>query len=68
MFSILKKHEAENSIIILDKESNSKIGKSLKNIPNVKVSDSTNIALYDLIKFKKIVFTETSIKELEKRF
>ena len=68
MFSVLKKFEATNSIMILDKASNDKIGRSLKNIPNVKVSDISNIALYDLVKFKKIIFTETSIKELEKRY
>ncbi len=68
MFTILEKFNATNSIFILDKSSNEKIGRSLKNIPNVKVSDSSNIALYDLIKYKKIIFTETSIKELEKRY
>ena len=68
MYLILKKFEATDSIIILDKSSNEKVGRSLKNIPKVKVSDSANIALYDLIKYKKVIFTETSIKELEKRY
>ncbi len=68
MFNLLQKFDATNSIIILDKSSNDKIGRSLKNIPNVKVSDVSNIALYDLVKYKKVVFTETSIKELEKRY
>ena len=68
MFLILKKFNATNSIIILDKSSNEKIGRSLKNIPNVKVTDVSNIALYDLVKFKKLIFTESSIKELEKRY
>ena len=68
MFKLLKKFEATNSIIILDKNSNDKVGKSLKNIPNIKVTNSENIALYDLVKHKKVIFTETSIKELEKRY
>ena len=68
IFSILKKNDAINSIVVLDKNSNEKIGRSLKNIPNVKVSDTNNLVLYDLIKYKKAIFTETSIKELEKRF
>ena len=68
MFSLLNKFDATNSIIILDKSSNEKIGRSLKNMPKVKVSDSSNIVLYDLIKHKKVIFTETSIKELEKRY
>ena len=68
MYSLLKKFDATNSLIILDKTSNNKIARSLKNIPEVKVSDLAHIALYDLIKYKKIIFTETSIKELEKRY
>ena len=68
IFLILKKFDAINSIVILDKSSNDKIGKSLKNIPNVKVTDVNNLSLYDLVKHKKVVFTETSIKELEKRY
>ena len=68
MFTFLKKFEATNSIIILDKTSQENIARSLKNIPNVKVSDISNITLYDLVKYKKIIFTETSIKELEKRY
>ena len=68
MYNLLKKFEATNSIIILDKNSQANIGRSLKNIPNVKVSDIWNLALYDLVKYKKLIFTETSIKELEKRY
>ncbi len=68
IFSILKKIDAVNSLVILDKNSNEKIGRSLKNIPNVKVSDTNNLALYDLVKYKKTIFTETSIKEFEKRY
>jgi len=68
MYILLKKFEATNSIIILDKNSQANIGRSLKNIPNVKVSDIWNLALYDLVKYKKLIFTETSIKELEKRY
>ena len=68
MFLILKKFEATDSLIILDKSSSQKVSRSLKNIPQVKVSDTENIALYDLVKYKKLIFTETSLKELEKRY
>ena len=68
MFALLKKNNATNSTIILDKISNEKVGRSLKNIPDIKVCDTANISLYDLIKYKKVIFTETSIKELEKRY
>ena len=68
MNNILIKFEATNSLIILDKKSKEKIEKSVRNIPNVKITDVNHFSAYDLAKFKKIVFTETSIKELEKRY
>ena len=68
MNSILIKFEAKNSIIIADKKSKDNIFKSIRNIPNVKITDVNHFSAYDLAKFKKIIFTETSIKELEKRY
>ena len=65
---IIKKFEITNSLIILDKSSKEKIERSIKNIPNVKVTDVNHFSAYDVVKFKKIVFTESSIKELEKRY
>ena len=68
MHSIIKKFEITNSLIILDKSSKDKIEKSVKNIPNVKVTDVNHFSAFDIIKFKKVVFTESSVKELEKRY
>ena len=68
MSAIINKLEITNSLIILDKTSKEKIEKSARNIPNVKVTDVNHFSSYDIIKFKKIVFTETSVKELEKRY
>jgi len=68
MFKMLKKFEATNSLLILDKTSKDKIYRSTKNIPNVKITDVNHFSAFDIIKFKKIIFTESSIKELEKRY
>ena len=68
MNNILVKFEAINSIIIADKKSKDNIYKSIRNIPNVKITDVNHFSAYDLAKFKKIIFTESSIKELEKRY
>jgi len=65
---ILKKFEISDSIIILDKSSKDKVEKSLRNIPNIKVTDINHFSAFDLVKFKKVVFTESSVKELEKRY
>jgi large subunit ribosomal protein L4 len=68
MNSIIQKLEIPNSLIILDKTSKENIEKSVRNIPNVKVTDINHFSSYDIIKFKKVVFTESSVKELEKRY
>ena len=65
---IIQKFKMTNAIIILDKSSKEKIEKSVRNIPNVKVTDVNHFSAYDIIKFKKVVFTESSVKELEKRY
>ena len=68
MNNIIKKFEISNSLIILDKSSKDKIEKSIRNIPNIKVTDINHFSAFDIIKFKKVVFTESSVKELEKRY
>tara|TARA_B100001063_G_scaffold33417_1_gene26700 strand:- start:266 stop:889 length:624 start_codon:yes stop_codon:yes gene_type:complete len=68
MHSIIKKFEITNSLIILDKKSKDKVEKSVRNIPNVKVTDVNHFSAFDIVKFKRVVFTESSIKELEKRY
>ena len=68
MSIIIKKFDLSNSLIILDKESKNKIEKSIRNIPNIKVTDVNHFSAFDIVKFKKVVFTETSVKELEKRY
>jgi large subunit ribosomal protein L4 len=68
MNTIVKKFEITNSLIILDKSSKDKIEKSARNIPNVKITDINHFSAFDIVKFKKVVFTESSVKELEKRY
>ena len=68
MFEILNQNDAKNAILILDKTSKENIYKSAKNIPNIKITDVNHFSSFDLLKYNKIVFTETSIKELEKKY
>ena len=65
---LLIKFKATNSLVILDKESKSKIYRATKNIPNIKITDVNHFSAFDIAKYKKIIFTESSIKELEKRY
>ena len=68
MNAIVKKFEITHSLIILDKSSKEKVEKSMRNIPNIKVTDINHFSAFDIIKFKKVVLTESSVKELEKRY
>ena len=68
MFEILNQNNAKNAILILDKTSKENIYKSAKNIPNIKITDVNHFSSFDLLKYNKIIFTETSIKELEKKY
>ena len=49
MNSIINKLEITNSLIILDKNSKEKIEKSVRNIPNVKVTDVNHFSAYGLL-------------------
>ncbi len=68
MFELLNKFDANNSLIIADTKSKDNILRSIKNIPNVKITDANHFSAFDIIKYKKIIFTESSVKELEKRY
>jgi len=63
----LKKNNLHNSLIISDKDSKLKIIKSAQNIPNLKIIDQEGTNVYDLIKYKNVVFTCSSIKNFQER-
>tara|TARA_Y100000590_G_scaffold172979_1_gene197832 strand:- start:667 stop:1293 length:627 start_codon:yes stop_codon:yes gene_type:complete len=63
----LKKNNLKNSLIISDTESTNKIIKSVKNIPDLKIIDQKGTNVYDLLKYKNVVFTTSSLKSLQER-
>jgi large subunit ribosomal protein L4 len=63
----LEKNKLQNSLIISDENSKSKIIKSARNIPNLKIIKQEGTNVYDLLKYKNVVFTITSIKSLQDR-
>ena len=66
--NFLEKSNLKNSLIISDKNSKSKILKSVKNIPNLKIIEQEGTNPYDIIKYKNIIFTASSIKSFQDRF
>ena len=66
-YNFLIKHKLKNSLIISDKKSTSNIIKSTRNIPNLKIVDQMGANAYDLLKYKNVIFTTTSIKSFQDR-
>ena len=65
--SFLLKNKISNVLIVTDKDSHKNINKSARNIKDLKViiEDGTNI--YDLMKYKNVIITSSSIKNIENR-
>ena len=63
----LEKNNLKNLLIISDKNSKTNIIKSVRNIPNLKIIDEDGANVYDLLKYKNVVFTASSIKTLQNR-
>ena len=58
---VFKVHKGSN------KNSKSKIIKSARNIPNLKIIDQEGANAYDILKYKNVVFTISSIKSFQDR-
>ena len=65
--NFLEKNNLKNSLIISDKISKTKIIKSARNIPNLKIIQQEGANVYDLLKYKNVIFTTSSIKTLQDR-
>ena len=65
--TFLENCKLKNSLIISDKNSKLKIIKSTKNIPNLKIVDQDGANVYDLLKYKNVIFTTSSIKSFQDR-
>ena len=61
------KNNISNALIVSDKESEKNINKSARNIKNVKIVNEMGANIYDILKFKNVILTLTSIKNLENR-
>ncbi len=65
--NFLEKMKLKNSIIISDKNSKKKIIKSARNIANLKIIEQEGANAYDILKYKNVIFTISSIKSFQDR-
>ena len=56
-----------NVIIISDQETLKNINKSARNIKNLKIINDAGANIYDMMKYKNVLLTQSSIRNLEKR-
>ena len=63
----LEKNNLFNSLIISDKTSKNNITKSTRNIPLLKIIESEGTNVYDLLKYKNVIFTKSSLKSFQER-
>ena len=63
----LKTNKIENVVIISDENSYKNIYKSARNIKNLKILLEAGTNVYDLLKYKNVIFTLSSINNLQKR-
>ena len=65
--NFLKKNNLIDALLVADKNSKEKIIRSTRNIPKLKIIDQEGANVYDLIKYKNVLFTTSSIKNLQER-
>ena len=66
-YSFLNKNKIENVLIVSDKTTEKNIEKSVRNLPNVKLVSELGTNVYDLVKYKNVLFTTSSIKNIQDR-
>ena len=63
----LKINKINSALIVVDLITKKNIELSTRNIANIKLIDPYYLNTYDILKYKQIMFTKSSTKELEKR-
>ena len=66
-YKFLKKNKIESALIVVDLKTKKNIEFSARNIGNIKLIETYYLNIYDILKYKQILFTKSSAKELEKK-
>ena len=65
--TFLINNKINNVLIVSDNVSEKNINKSARNIKDVKIINESGTNIYDLMKYKNVIITSTSIKNIENR-
>ena len=61
------KNKLKNILIISDEDSLKNINKSARNIKELKLIKDEGTNIYDLLKYKNVIITSSSVKKIEQR-
>ncbi len=66
---IIKTDQAsKRSLLIILPETEDKVAKSGRNLVGVKIINSDNINILDLLKYKNVIFTKSVVEKIEERY
>ena len=63
----LEKNNLANALIVSDQNTLKNINKSARNIRNIKLIEQKGTNIYDILKYRNLIMTSSSIKELQAR-
>ena len=66
--NFLEKNKIANALIISDSDTLKNINKSARNIKNVKIIKDEGTNIYDLLKYKNVIITSSSVKKIQNRY
>ena len=66
-FKFLEKNNLINSLVISDIDTMKNINRSARNIKDIKLIKDEGANIYDLLKYKNVIITSTSVKKIEQR-
>ena len=63
----LEKNNLANALIVSDQNTLKNINKSARNIKNIKLIEQKGTNIYDILKYRNLIMTSSSIRELQAR-
>ena len=67
MAKIFKNWEMKSGLVVTDK-TDAKTLRSVRNVPNVKITEGKNLNVYDLVRYDHLIMTEAAVNSLSERF
>jgi len=67
MVEFLSRLELRNTVLVVLHEENANVEKAARNLPQVKVLRSEGLNVYDLLRYRQILFTQEALRRVSER-